>query len=205
MKRARAVGRRRAFHLLEVLCFATAVFSLYFLVPLGLGCTPCPNAPNATETLGGSDATDRRRLAAAPPAGGGCVYSGHRPHVRHHCADGRYSELATLLLSGQEAMLNHLLSRHDTGDGDAHGDVGGAQELGARAEAHAGELRRPVVVLEDRHDRRDHRLAVREAGRRRVVPEGREGAVGHAYRQILYRQLSVCSCRLTPVKPRSYS
>ena len=94
---------RRAVQVGEVVGVSLVIFSLYFLVPLTLPCTPCPPRTNlsAVDIVVGGGAHGSTHGAGL----GGCVYSGHRSHVRHACADGEYSELATLLLSGQEGMV----------------------------------------------------------------------------------------------------
>ena len=101
------IRRERFLQACEAVVLATCIFALYFLLPIAFACTECPPPNNTSNVASGS-----RKLAELPSLGG-CVYTGHRPHVRHTCADGEYSELGTLLLSGQEGMLNHLLSRHD--------------------------------------------------------------------------------------------
>jgi hypothetical protein len=63
----------------EALCISCIIFSVYFLVPLTLSCTDCP--PNTTSL--GLNESHRRLAAAADGSDGGCVYTGHRPHVRH--------------------------------------------------------------------------------------------------------------------------
>ena len=98
----------KAIHFAEAVITAAIMFSLYFLVPLAISCTPCPMSA-ANESNASIDTNGRR--AAEVVLADGCTYTGHIPHIRHSCPDGEFNELATLLLSGQEGMLNHLLSR----------------------------------------------------------------------------------------------
>jgi len=96
---------------IEAVGVAFVIFSVYFWLPVALGCVRCPTGEHGS---GGH----RRRLAAtngsASTDAPSCEYSdSHHPFVRHMCPDGEYSEVATLLLSGQEGMLNHLLSRSE--------------------------------------------------------------------------------------------
>lgn len=77
----------------EAVICSLVIFTVFFTLPLAFGCRECPVNPLTNSSA--------------------CEYKSHRPHVQHMCAYGKYNELATLLLSGQEGMLNHLLSRHE--------------------------------------------------------------------------------------------
>ena len=84
---------------LETLVLSFICFTIVYWLPVALSCTACPESGSGS---GSGSFFDH-----------GCVYEGHHPHVRHSCPEGEYSELATLLLAGQEATMNHLLSRYE--------------------------------------------------------------------------------------------
>ena len=82
---------------LEAIVLAFAAFTLFFWLPAGFGCTVCPDA----EDVG--DGGDHEACEL-----------GHHMHLhRFNCPEGHYSQLGTLLQSGQEGVVKHLFARHD--------------------------------------------------------------------------------------------
>jgi len=113
----RVMPRMRQSRCIEAIVTSIIVFALYYWVPVAFGCTPCPPTSNLSTV--GLHGARMRRLSAA---GSSCHFSEHdefhkhHPYLQHHCAYGEYSEMATLFLSSQESLLNHLLTRSPAND-----------------------------------------------------------------------------------------
>ena len=92
---------------LDAALTATLCFTAYYWAPLIFDCRPCPTPTGGShrmlaEAANGNSSSSQSDI---------CEYSGHEALVQHLCPDGYYSELATLLLGGQERTMVHLLSR----------------------------------------------------------------------------------------------
>ncbi|EOD19406.1 hypothetical protein EMIHUDRAFT_242839 [Emiliania huxleyi CCMP1516] len=82
----------------EVVLLSVAVFSVYFWLPVATACEPCPPSSEAVSCGSGGAHSD----------------DAHASITLHgfDCAAGHYSPMATLMHSGQEGVIKHLLSRH---------------------------------------------------------------------------------------------
>ena len=136
--RQRISKGRPWFPIFDAVATAAVCFSAYFWSPLIFDCRPCPITSGAhrmlSEVIAGTSSDEfatsseissdtssgvHRLLAtnssgsgsASGNGGGSCMYTGHEALVQHVCKEGYFSELATLLLGGQERMTTHLLSQ----------------------------------------------------------------------------------------------
>ena len=104
LRRQRFFGRRTSEEsrarerVLEAVVLAFVAFTLYFWLPVGFDCTACPDADDVG---GGSSEYKDCQL-------------GHHLHLhRFNCPEGQFSQVGTLLHSGQEGVVKHLFARHD--------------------------------------------------------------------------------------------
>jgi len=130
--RSKAFKSRPNMRIVEALLLCAVAFSLYYWLPFALTCTLCPDSSSAAasshaetdvshilrrlpeahsadlfDSFGLFDSLVERRGLAAE----GCMADEKLPLARWHCDEGLYSELGTLLQSGQEGLIKHLLSR----------------------------------------------------------------------------------------------
>jgi len=87
------VGRVAEAVIVSFVCFA-----VFYVLATEYPCTPCPH-----ELLHEGNGTDCTHVAD----------QAHASLVKHACPVGEYNEMATLLFSSQERMIEHLFSRQE--------------------------------------------------------------------------------------------
>jgi chloride channel 7 len=95
MRQARIAGPRG--RIAEVVVLSSLTSTLDFWLPVALGCEPCP-PPTDGVACRSRDAHGGRHAS---------IWL-----VRLHCPERYYSPMATLMQSGQEGVIKHLLSRY---------------------------------------------------------------------------------------------
>ena len=108
--------------LVEAITLSLVCFTIYYALPFGFGCRPCPsgsecNPDSASSSISSSISSSSSGSADANAGGDGAPGGlNHLEYVRFNCAAHEHNELATLIQSGQEGMLKHLYMR-SAGDG----------------------------------------------------------------------------------------
>ena len=131
--RRRTLGHRPRLKVFEATAVAALVFTVLFFFPFAFSCQPCtsgmqvggvaciPPDPNSTmtppPTCASFDSSGSGSSAAAPSrrrlgAGASSV-----SYVQWQCPPHHYNEMASLLHTGQEGLILHLLERRQDTDG----------------------------------------------------------------------------------------
>ena len=122
MRQPFAQRHRYKFGVAEALVISVCVLSALFFAPLAFGCSPCPvevgecsaygNLVNASSSSSGSSSGSIGGSGSGGSGSGGGDH-GTLTFLRWNCPAGQYNELASLLHSGQEGLVVHLLARND--------------------------------------------------------------------------------------------
>ena len=107
--------RWRASKAAEALALALMCFTLFFLLPFGFSCRPCPAGSKCDPSYDGSSSSSSYSSAAlsglVPGEPDTPVGLYNLEYVRFNCPAGEHNEMATLIQSGQEGVLKHLYMR----------------------------------------------------------------------------------------------
>lgn len=93
----------------EAAAVSVAVFSVFYWVPFLLPCTSCE--PHMSCYRGNSSATSSGTAATTHIHADAHYTAVHLVYLQYGCHDGSYSQSASLLHTGQEGLLMHLLER----------------------------------------------------------------------------------------------
>ena len=109
-------GRGARARMTEAALLSLLVFSAFYWVPFALPCSPCQPHMScyvANASVANASAGHARALAATPSADGTVpvVHRVHLVYLRYGCRAGEYSQSASLLHTGQEGLVMHLLER----------------------------------------------------------------------------------------------
>ena len=105
--------RKRTFSVVDATLTSIVVLTALFAAPFAFGCTHCPeNLPHCTTNHlihdGGEEKTAEHNGTFAY---GASKFHGRLTYVRWQCPEGEFSGMASLMHSGQEGLIKHLLSR----------------------------------------------------------------------------------------------
>ena len=120
--RRRLLLTRPRLRVLEATLFSLLLFSITFAFPFAYSCRPCTEAMTCHPSYGSGSGSGSGSAAIGRRLGGGweaAVGRGRRlggggttlEFVRWNCAAGEYNPMASLLHSGQEGLIKHLLER----------------------------------------------------------------------------------------------